>query len=87
MHFVLLSFCSYMDIVMTVMDLMDLDYMFTTVMLYMCPYLCLVDVLQQVDPILATNFYIWYVENHGKELLKAKDSVEVGNTIMILIEC
>ena len=61
-----------MYIMMTVMDLMDLDYMFTKVMLYMCPYQCLVAVLQRVDPILATSFYIWYVENDGKEFLKAK---------------
>ena len=77
-QFVLLSFCSFMYIMMTVMDLMELDYSFTKVMLYMCPYQCLVAVLQKVDPILATSFYIWYVENHGKEFLKAKDNVEVS---------
>ena len=58
------------------MDLMDLDYVFTKVMLYVCPHKDLVAVLQKVDPILATSFYIWYVDN--KDFLKAKGSIEVG---------
>ena len=70
---------------MSVMDLMDLDYVFTKVMLYMCPHKDLVAVLQKVDPILATSFYIWYVENHGKEFLKAKVSVEVGIICQLML--
>ena len=68
---------------MNVNDLMELDYVFAKVMLYMCPHNDLVVVLQRVDPILASKFYIWYVKNHGKEYItKAKDP-EV--TILILI--
>ena len=67
---------------MTVEDLMELDYVFAKVMLYMCPHNDLVTVLQNVDPILASKFYIWYVKNHGREYItKAKDP-EV--TILIL---
>ena len=53
---------------MTVMDLMEMDYIFTKVMLYMCPHKNLVVILQKVDPILATSFYIWYIKDNGKEL-------------------
>ena len=71
MHFVPISLYSFMSIMMSVTDLMELDYMFITVMLYVCPYQCLVDVLLRVDPILATSFYIWYVKKCGQESLKA----------------
>ena len=59
---------------------MEMDYMFTKVMLYMSPHKDLYVVLQRADPILATSFYIWYVENHGKEITTkaAKNNVEVG---------
>ena len=70
-----------MDILPNVEDLMEMDYMFTKVMLYMSPHKDLYVVLQRADPILATSFYIWYVESHGKEFLKAKDSAEVGKII------
>ena len=80
-----------MCIMMSVMDLMDLDYMFTIVMLYMCPHKNLVVVLQKVDPILATSFYIWYVDNHGKDFLKAKDSAAAAKVgiicQLILMQC
>ena len=73
--------CSYMYALVNVTDLMDMDYMFTKVMLYMCPHKDLYSVLQRVDPILATNFYIWYIETYEKELLtkanKDKDLVMV----------
>ena len=61
---------------MTVMDLMEMDCIFTKVMLYMCPHKDLVAVLQKVDPILATSFYIWYIKDNGKEL-KSKENSEV----------
>ena len=64
-----------MSIMMSVTDLMELDYEFTKVMLYMCPHKDLYFVLQKVDPILATSFYIWFVKHHEREFLK--DSVEV----------
>ena len=71
---------SYNDALMDVEDLMGLDYVFAKVMLCMCPHNYLVVVLQKVDPILATKFYIWYVKNHGKEYItKAKDP-EVNNS-------
>ena len=56
-------------------DLMELDFVFAKVVLYMCPDNELYVVLQRVDPILASKFYIWYVQNHG--ITKAKDP-EVG---------
>ena len=71
---------SYYDALMNVEDLMGLDYIFAKVMLYMCPHNDLVVVLQKVDPILASKFYIWYVKNHGKVYItKAKDP-EVTNS-------
>ena len=74
---------SYTDALMNVNDLMELDYVFAKVMLYMCPHNDLVVVLQTVDPILASKFYIWYVKNHGQEYInKAKDP-EVSIVAMI----
>ena len=65
---------------MNVEDLMEMDYVFASVMLYMCPHNDLVVVLQKVDPILASKFYIWYVKNHGKEYFtKACKNPEVTN--------
>ena len=57
-----------------------MDYMFTKVMLYMCPHQDLTDVLQRADLILTTSFYIWYFEYHRRDFLtKAKGiDVEVG---------
>ena len=70
---------------MNVNDLMELDYVFAKVMLYMCPHNDLVVVLQTVDPILASKFYIWYVKNHGKEYItKAKDP-EVSTHYIVAI--
>ena len=69
-----------MDILISVLDLMEMDYNFTKVMLYVTPQKDLFMVLQKVDPILATSFYSWYVKNHGKEFLKGKDGVDVGTT-------
>ena len=74
--------CSYNYILMNVTDLMEMDYMFTKVMLYMSPHKDLYVVLQKVDPILATSFYIWYIETYEKELLTkgTKDLVTVHKT-------
>ena len=70
---------SYNYILMNVTDLMEMDYMFTKVMLYMSPHKDLYVVLQKVDPIMATSFYIWYIETYEKELLTKgnKDLVTV----------
>ena len=80
--------CSYNYVLMNVTDLMEMDYMFTKVMLYMSPHKNLYVVLQIVDPILATSFYIWYIETYKKELLtkanKDKDLVAVHKTVFIL---
>ena len=71
---------------MNVNDLMELDYVFSKVMLYMCPHNDLVVVLQTVDPILASKFYIWYVKNHGKEYItKAKDPEVSTHYIVAMI--
>ena len=70
---------------MNVEGLMGMDYVFAKVMLYMCPHNDMVVVLQNIDPILASKFYIWYVKNHGKEYItKAKDP-QVN--ILILCNC
>ena len=59
---------------MHVEDLLELDYQFAKVMLYLCPHKDLVFILQKVDPILSTSFYTWYVKNFGREyIIKAKD--------------
>ena len=59
---------------MYVEDLLELDYQFAKVMLYLCPHKDLVVILQKVDPILSTSFYTWYVKNIGREyIIKAKD--------------
>ena len=71
------TLCSYMDTMITVMDLMEMDHTFTRVMLYMCPHKDLFAVLQKVDPILATSFYIWYIKDTGKELKSPKENGEV----------
>lgn len=73
---------------MNVEDLMELDFVFTKVMLYMCPHKDLSAVLSPCDPVLANSFYIWYLDNHGKEfVIKAKDSevifYYITNNIMI----
>ena len=73
---------SYYHALMNVEDLMELDYVFAKVMLYMCPHNDLVVVLQRVDPILASKFYIWYVKNHGKEYIK---DPQVTTLILIAI--
>ena len=79
------SLCSYNRILMKVTDLMEMDYMFTKVMLYMSPHKDLFVVLQKVDPILATSFYIWYIETYEKELTKGnKDLVAVHKTVLII---
>lgn len=59
-------------------DLMELDFLFAKIMLYMCPHNELFVLLQKVDPILATSFYIWYVKNHGREYITKEKDREVG---------
>ena len=70
---------------MNVEDLMELDYVFAKVMLYMCPHNDLVVVLQRVDLILASKFYIWYVKNHGKEYINIAKDPQVTTLILIAI--
>ena len=65
---------------MKVEDLMELDYVFAQVMMYMCPHNDLVVVLQKVDPILGSKFYIWYVKNHGKEYITEAKDPQVNNS-------
>ena len=66
--------CSYSDALVDVEDLLELDYQFAKVMLFLCPHKCLVVILQKVDPILSTSFYTWYVKNFGREYIsKARD--------------
>ena len=66
---------SYREALVKVEDLMELDFFFTKVMLYMCPHKDLSAVLSLCDPVLANSFYIWYLDYHGKEfVIKAKDS-------------
>ena len=65
---------SYREALVNVEDLMELDFVLTKVMLYMCPHKDLSTVLSVCDPVLANSFYIWYLDNHGKELaIKTKD--------------
>ena len=66
------------DVVVFVEDLMELDIVFAQVMLYMCPHDKLSVVLQKVDPILATRFYIWYVDKRGREYITKVKNPEVG---------
>ena len=70
---------SYTNALVELGDLMELDFVLAKVMLYLCPHNNLYLVLQRVDPIISTNFYIWYVKKSlGKEFIsKAKDA-EVG---------
>lgn len=72
---ILYRYYSCIDVVVFVEDLMELDFVFAKMMLYMCPHDELSVVLRKVDPILATSFYIWYVEKHG--ITKVKNP-EVG---------
>lgn len=66
---------SYREALVDVEDLMELDFVLTKVMLYMCPHKDLSTVLSSCDPVLANSFYIWYLDDHGKEfVIKAKDS-------------
>ena len=61
-----------------------MDYIFTKMMLYISPHKSLTTVLQRADPILATSFYIWYIQNHGREFLTraTKDTADVRITIL-----
>lgn len=59
---------------MDVEDLMELDFVLTKVMLYMCPHKDLSAVLSLCDPVLANSFYIWYLDDGKGFVIKAKDS-------------
>ena len=75
---------SYKEALVYVQDLMELDYVFTKVMLYMCPHKDLSTVLSSCDPVLANSFYIWYLDDHGKEfVIKAKDSEVIMHVAVI----
>ena len=70
-----------MEVLIDVLDLMEMDHYFAKVMLYMSPHKSVFLVLQKVNPILATSFYKWYFECHGKEIIvKAAKEIyaEVG---------
>ena len=78
--------CSH-EILEHVKDLIEFDYVVMKVLLFMCPHKELGTVLQNADPILCTSFYIWYVQNYGRDYIaKAKDH-EVTNFCYTCMFC